>query len=64
MISTGSMRGGVHNRGFLAVVLAGLVIAIYQMFQPDGLALGYGIIAVGLALVAAFLWSKARKPKV
>ena len=52
------------NRGFLAVVLAGLVIAIYQMFQPDGLALGYGIIAVGLALVAAFLWSKARKPKV
>jgi hypothetical protein len=45
------------------MVLAGLVIAVYQMFQPDGLALGYGLIAVALALIASFLWSRIRKPK-
>ena len=53
----------MHNRLFLAVVLAGVVIAVYQVFQPDGLALGYGLIAIVLAVVAWFVWSKMRRPR-
>jgi hypothetical protein len=57
------LGGDVHNKLFLAVLLAGLVLAIYRMFQPDGLAVGYGLIAAGLVAAAFFIWSKAHKPK-
>ena len=54
----------MHNRLILFVALAAAVIAIYEMIQPDGLALGYGIIVAGVVLLASFLWSKGRRPKV
>jgi hypothetical protein len=53
----------VRNRLFLAVVLAAIVIVIYEIFQPDGLALGYGIIAISLVLIASLLWSKMQRSK-
>jgi cell division protein FtsW (lipid II flippase) len=52
----------MHNKLFLAVVLAAVVIAVYKIFEPDGLALGYGVIAVGIILVASVVWSKVRRP--
>jgi hypothetical protein len=48
---------------FLAVVLAGAVIGVYQIFQPDGLAVGYVLIAVGVVAAASFLWSQMRRPR-
>lgn len=53
----------MHNRLFLALALAALVSAVYQMFQPDGLAFGYGIIALLVIVGACRLWSKRRTPK-
>ena len=52
-----------HNKLFMAVVLVGAVLAVNQLlFNGDGLAWGYGIIAVGLITLAGFLWSKRKRP--
>ena len=64
MLTNPMLGGSVHNKLFLAVMLAAVVIAIYQLFQPDGLGVGYALIAAAIILVASFVWSKRRKPKV
>jgi hypothetical protein len=52
----------MHNRLFLAVILAAVVIAVYEIFEPGGLALGYSLIAGCLILIASIAWSRGRRP--
>ncbi len=59
-------NGGIvaeHNKVFKAVALVGVVLAGHRLlFNQDGLAWGYGIIAVGLIVLVGFLWSERKRP--
>ena len=45
----------MHNKLFLTMILVAVVIAIYKVFRPDGLGLGYGIIVLALILAVSIL---------